>query len=65
MAKEIQKLSSEKKDFISETFIILAKLDYRIVFLDWFIRTKIDKTTEAGQAKILEVEESVANAKFM
>ena len=63
MAKNIQKLSSIKKDFISETFIILAKLDYRVVFLDWFIKTKIDANTEAGQIKIQEIEASVAQAK--
>lgn len=35
-------MSAVKKDFIAETFIVLAKLDFRKQFLEWYIRTKID-----------------------
>ena len=43
---KIQKLSDAKKDFITEMFIILAKLDFKVKFLEWFIKYKIDLDEE-------------------
>ena len=40
LSDKIIKLSNDKKDFITETFIFLAKLDFRIQFLEWFLRSK-------------------------
>jgi hypothetical protein len=35
ISHKIEHLSKEKKDFIAECFVVLAKLDYRIKFLEW------------------------------
>jgi hypothetical protein len=50
---KIQKLSDPIKDFVSEMFIILAKLDFRVKFLKWFLANKVndeDKEEEVHQS---------------
>jgi len=42
LGMKLVEMSSAKKDFVCETFIVLAKLDFRKQFLEWFVRTKID-----------------------
>ena len=41
LAAQISSLSELKKDFITECFIKLAKLDFREKFLSWYLRTKV------------------------
>lgn len=55
MSIRIQKLTDTKKDFIAEMFIILAKLDFRVKFLEWFIQNKVDADTYQGSEKIQEI----------
>lgn len=53
MSMKIQKLSDPIKDFVSEMFIILAKLDFRVKFLKWFLANKVndeDKEEEVHQS---------------
>ena len=56
---EINKLTNQKKDFITECFINLAKFDFRKQFLQWFKDNKLDQTTEVGQEKAKEVIEGI------
>ena len=60
MSRKIQALSDPKKDFISEMFIILAKLDFRIKFLNWFVKNKVDEDTDQGEDKVKEVQHSIS-----
>ena len=55
---KINQLSDAKKDFITECFINLAKLDFRKQFLLWF-DNKLDKETPGGQKKAEEVQEGI------
>ena len=43
MAQEIQDLNDLKRDFITDTIILLAKLDFRRKFLEWFMEKKGDE----------------------
>ena len=62
LCNRILKLSDAKKDFITDTFIFLAKLDFRIQFLEWFLRSKRD-SLETERVK--ETNESIENARAM
>ena len=57
-------MSDVKKDFIAETFIILAKLDFRKQFLHWYITTKIDEAECPPdlESKRIELNESIEKA---
>jgi hypothetical protein len=46
-------------------FIILAKLDFRIKFLNWFAKNKVDKNTDEGLEKVKEVANSISQANEM
>ena len=46
-------------------FIILAKLDFRVKFLHWFVFNKVDRSTDLGKEKVAEVAESINVAKEM
>ena len=52
-------MTDQKKDFITECFINLAKFDFRKQFLVWFKNNKLDNTTEIGKEKALEVDEGI------
>ncbi len=41
LSGSIARLSDKKLDFITECFINLAKFDFRIKFLKWFLNEKI------------------------
>lgn len=47
MAKNISKTSDLKREFIAESIVNLAKFDYRIEFLGWYIRTKQNQIDDA------------------
>ena len=48
LAQEINKVTDQKKDFITECFINLAKFDFRKQFLVWFKDNKLDTSTDEG-----------------
>jgi len=48
---EISRLSYKKKDFICDCVIILAKLDFKVQFMNWYSRNKVDKDTFEGEDK--------------
>lgn len=43
---EIQRMSNIKKDFITDCFVALAKLDFRLMFLKWFLVHRLDPGEE-------------------
>lgn len=65
MARKIQALSDPIKDFIAEMFIILAKLDFRIKFLNWYVKEKVDVDSDEGKEKVKEVQHSISQANEM
>jgi hypothetical protein len=54
MSMKIQKLTNPKKDFIAEMFIILAKLDFRVKFLEWFVQNKVASDKDEKISGILK-----------
>ena len=48
VADKVQRLSDERKAFVAECFIALAKLDFRWRFLAWY-RAGVSTDTEEGQ----------------
>lgn len=56
---KINSLSSLKKDFICEQIIFLAKMDFRLKFLEWFKDTKIDVKDENTQEKSNEIQQGI------
>ena len=43
---EIQSMSNIKKDFITDCFVALAKLDFRLMFLKWFLVHRLNPEEE-------------------
>lgn len=52
-------LSDTKNDFITDCFINLAKWDFRLKFLKWFLENKVDLYTQKGEEKEQEINESI------
>ena len=48
-------MSNKKKDFVAETFINLAKVDYRIRFLRWYCNKFANDITIKGVMKSREL----------
>lgn len=65
IAKSIALLSNTKNDFITDCFINLAKWDFRQKFLEWFLEVKVDKSTEKGKEKEIELTESIEQVKVV
>lgn len=65
MADKLQHLSDEKKEFVAECFIALAKLDFRWRFLAWYKETRVVADTEEGSLKAEEVDASMDQARSM
>lgn len=61
LSTKISHLSEQKKDFITDVFIALAKCDFRKKFLIWFLETRVQE----GSPKVKEIEESVEQAERM
>ena len=52
----VLRLSDEKKDFITDCLINMAKYDFRVQFLKWFLDTKLNpEETE----RIKELQEGI------
>lgn len=58
-------MSPQKRDFVTEYFIILAKLDFRQQFLEWYLRVKVDRDTPEGEEKAKEIEDSLHSSSKM
>ena len=58
-------MSPLKRDFVTEYFIILAKLDFRQQFLEWYLRVKVDRETEEGEEKAQEIIDSLEASQKM
>ena len=58
-------MSDERKAFVADCFIALAKLDFRWRFLAWYRETRVRTDTEEGQAKAEEVDASLEQASSM
>ena len=54
-----EELQNEHKDFISDCFIALAKLDFRMQFLKWFLMNRVDRVQEQAKAEeiVISIEE--------
>jgi hypothetical protein len=65
VAGKLQRLSDERKEFVAECFIALAKLDFRWRFLAWYRETRVAVDTEDGRFKAEEVEASMDQARSM
>ena len=63
--KAIQNLSDKKKDFICDCIIMLAKFDFRVQFMEWYIRTKLNTSTEEGQLKNEEMKLNIKKSRAM
>jgi len=59
VAGKLQRLSDERKEFVAECFIALAKLDFRWRFLAWYRETRVSVDTEEGRLKAEEVDASM------
>lgn len=62
LAAKITNLSNKKKDFVTEAFINLAKLDYRSRFLRWYANNKVDVETPEGLEKARQLEVCIEQA---
>ena len=40
LATQVKLLSNEKKDFVTQVLINLAKYDFRVQFMKWFLKNK-------------------------
>lgn len=65
VAGKLQRLSDERKEFVAECFIALAKLDFRWRFLAWYRETRVSVDTEEGRLKAEEVDASMDQARSM
>jgi len=65
LSMKINQLSDDKKDFITDCFINLAKFDFRKQFLIWFRDIKLDKNSPTGKEKAKEVEEGIEQTEQM
>ena len=55
----ITKLGDQKKDFITESLIWMAKTDFRAQFLKWYRDYKLDEDSEDYDARVREINESI------
>jgi len=44
---------------------MMAKFYFRVQFMKWFRRNKVDETTEKGKAKAAEIQESIYRVEDM
>lgn len=58
-------LSEKKKDFIADCIIMFAKFEFRIEFMQWYIKNKIDTNTNSGEEKKADMDQSIKLAKTM
>ena len=59
VAGKVQRLSDERRAFVADCFIALAKLDFRWRFLAWYRETRVSVDTEEGRLKAEEVDASM------
>ena len=57
-------LSDAKNDFITDCFINLAKWDFRLKFLKWFLENKVNVYTEKGEDKEKEINDSITKTEY-
>ena len=56
LSTKILRLSDEKKDFLTDSLINLAKFDFRVQFLKWFLDTKQDPE---DKERVQEIQEGI------
>ena len=61
----ITRLGDQKKDFITESLIWMAKTDYRAQFLKWYRDHKLEEDSEDYDARVKEMNESILQAEEM
>lgn len=61
----ITKLGDQKKDFITESLIWMAKTDYRAQFLKWYRDYKLNHDAEDYDARFDEINEGINQAEEM
>lgn len=59
MRQKIERLSDEKKDFVTECIIGMAKLEFRKEFLVWYSENRIDETDREDFVRMKEMKVAV------
>ena len=58
-------LSDKKKDFICDCIIMFAKFEFKIEFMQWYLRNKINTTSPRAKDKSDDMNHSIKLARTM
>lgn len=59
MIQKIERLSEDKKDFVTECIIGMAKLEFRKEFLIWFSENRLDDSNREDFVRRREIREAI------